>query len=1173
MEASAGTGWCHGGCVAFGPVLHRYSAGRARPLVERLAEAMAEAPPDPLSPEWLATPSEGMRRWVVLELAARLGSSAPGWADGVCANVEPAFPGTLRAAVLAADGSDWRTDPWAPNRLAWTVLEVLSDESTAPALGVPLAPDASRYATARQIADHFDHYHVHRPAMVRSWVEGHEVDGLGQPLVADAVWQPRLWRAVRGRIDQPSAPERWPELLGRLRAGGLELDLPERLFFFGFSLLPSGNFLELLAAVAATRAVHLFLLEPSAYDRHTVLAAAPPPLGGEEGHLRPRAEGDVSSVARHPLLRSWGRSQRETVVLLADAEQRGLSPAADACPDAGPSPSDTLLGRLQAEVRANRAPEPSLRPADGDRTIQLHACYGPARQVAALGDALRHQLADHPDLCEEDIVVLCPALDRFAPLVEAVLGPSAPAASSPGDVVTPVPSPVGSPPLRYRIVDQSVHNGNEAVEATLALLELVSGRFEAPAVVDFLARPPVRSALGFDEEDLADIDRWVVGTCVRWGLDPEHRARFGLSPSVTSNTWQAALDRLLVGSTVEVDDLAVAMGGLAPYAAEAGAVACMGRLAEALRVLGALAAATTEPRALAEWTALLAAAVRLLLAVPAETAWQLEAVQRALAEVLEAAGHVGRTFPLTWGEVRRVLAEYLRGHRGRNDFFRGGITITSLVPLRDVPFRVVCLLGMDQPALTGGNPSGDDLVQAQPVLGDGDARSDLRQALLAAVLAAEDQLLVFRDGHNPRTNQPVPRAVALDELVESVLASVDPPRRGEVDRRLEIDHPCHPFAEACFTEGGLLDGTRWSFGHGDLEGARARRRRVPDRPPFVADRLPPEELAVVQLADLHAFLADPTGAFLSQRLGIRLPRRSDRPETVLPVDLDGLSNWQVGDRLLRARLEGRTVEEWAAYERGLGTLPPGTLGDRHAEELAEQVNALVERAAGLGLVGGRAPTESVDLELPDGTRVVGAVPVALAAGGPGAALVTYSSSKPGHQLRAWLDLMVLSLARPDLHWRSVVVARKGKEATAADYMLAPLADDPPSPEECVSLAVDLYRKGMDEPLPIFPRLSERLTRQPESNLDAVWRSSPSSPVPGEGESDAVLLVYGQCDVDAVLALPARPGDPGRPAERSRAKRLGRALYCAVLASMRDRLQKPAKGRPASARAGRTRKTA
>ncbi|MBV8463427.1 MAG: exodeoxyribonuclease V subunit gamma, partial [Acidimicrobiales bacterium] len=679
--------------------------------------------------------------------------------------------------------------------------QILSDQTAVAELGLPLAPEASRYGVARQIADQFDRYHVHRPSMVRSWARGEEVDGLGARLPNELAWQVRLWRRVRERIGQPSPPERWPELLERLHAGALDLDLPDRLLFFGFSLLPTGDFLDLLAAVATTRDVHLFQLQPTSYDAADLLAAVP--RGGGAGADGIRSHEVDDAVARHPLLRSWGRAQRESATLLADAERRGLF--VDAAASTGRTPSAaTLLGRLQSDVRANRAPEPNFVPEGDDRTVQFHACFGPARQVAALGDTIRHLLLDDTSLAEEDIVVLCPAIDRFAPLIEAVLGPPAPASGSEPDAPSGLTTPATAPALRYRLVDQSVRNANEVVEAALALLDLVSGRFEAPAVVDFLSRPPVRAAFHFDEADLADIDRWVVAARVRWGLDPEHRSRFGLTSTVTSNTWQAALDRLFVGSAVDADGLAVATGEVVPLPVESGSVGCLGRLAEALRLLGDLAAATTVPRPLADWVALVGAGCDRMFATGREAVWQREAVERSLADVLDAAGGEGAHVELVWADVRRVVGEYLGARRGRNDFFRGGITVTSVVPLRDVPFRVVCLLGMDQAALSGSNPSGDDLVQANPVLGDRDPRSDLRQALLAAVQAAEDRVIVLRDGHNPRTNQRVPRAVAVDELFEAVLAAIPPDRRAAVGGRLEVDHPCHPFAEACFTDGGLV---------------------------------------------------------------------------------------------------------------------------------------------------------------------------------------------------------------------------------------------------------------------------------------------------------------------------------------------------------------------------------
>lgn len=1131
-------------------MMHLYSADSAPPLAGRLAEVLSELPTDPMTPEWLAVPSDGMRRWLTLELARYLGASSSGSGDGIAANFIRAYPGTLRSSILNAERDDPRADPWSIDRLVWSVLAVAERAADEPALAgfVSLPPGASRFARARRVADLFDRYHLHRPDMIRSWASGDDRDGRGLELDEQAAWQPRLWRLVRDEIGEASPPEHLPTMVERIRRGTLSLGLPPRLVLFGFTLLPGEGFLDLADAVATRHELHLFLLQPCHVDA---------------GRLGARANDPVD----HPLLRSWGRLPREANLLLAEAEATGLPPVERVETDDATPSATTLLRRLQYDIRTDSAPTPQLVDRS-DRSIRFHACYGPLRQVQALRDALLHMLAEPgTGLSEEDILVLCPDLDRFAPLVEAVFGRSANGSAEAGPPYREgqgrgAPTGPGAPALRFRIADQSIRTTNPLLGATAALLELVAGRFEAPAVLDFLALAPVRQRFRFDDDDLSTIAEWVVGTEVRWGFDPHQRAGFGIPDVIVSNTWQAALDRLVLGATIHDDDRHLAVGDIAPFGVEGGDVEVLGRLAEAMRHLADLADRTLDTLTIENWIALVRQVTEDIFAAPHDASWQMDGLQRILTEVLAAASRQGTVspVPLTFNDIRRLFEEQLNGKVGRPDFFRGGITVTSMTPLRWVPFRVVCILGMDQAAFGSPAPAADDLVAAASRPGDRDPRAEARQALLEAVLAAQDRLVVVRDGRDVRTNQEMPRSLVAAELFDAVLALVDAEQRPAFAEDLEVRHPRHPFDEKCFIDGALGEIGAWGFDPSDLDGARARRRRAPEDRPFLVDLLPSGHTAVIDLADLHAFLKNPVGAFVGQALEARLPRREERLSTVLPVSLTNLERWKVADRMLTARLEGTDTGAWVELERARGTLPPGVLEGELVDELAAVVSAITAESVVRGVRHRVSDPYEVDVELADGTRVVGTVPLRLDTATPGPARVQYSKVWPIYRLSAWLDLMVLAASDPATPWRSVVIGRSTEPNVVVESVdlvaAASGAADGVGPTAALEVAVDCYRRGMREPIPLFPVLSYEQHRS--TARSSQWLNYQGL---GDGAHPAVRLAFPGLDYRAIVGLRALPGDP--PGTGGRMARFADYLWGTVDRSV-DPFTRP--DRPATERA-------
>ncbi|MEJ7765891.1 MAG: exodeoxyribonuclease V subunit gamma, partial [Acidimicrobiales bacterium] len=641
-------------------MLHR--AERADVLATALADILLERQADHLAPEVVAVHSRGVERWLSHHLSARLGTS-PGRSDGVCANLDFPFPGRLVGDALAlATGVERTTDPWRPERLAWPLLEVVDACLDEPWLGMlanhlgggdPDSPDRDRrFGVVRHLADLFDRYAVHRPAMVLAWAAGGHEDGEGRPLPDDAAWQAELWRRLREAVGSASPAERLVQGCAALAGDPGLVDLPGRLSLFGFTRLPA-SYLDVLGALSVHRDVHLFALHPSpvAWDR---LAAVP---GAD-----PEA---ATATIRHPLLASWGRDSREMQLVLERRRPVGAVEVHHPLPEPGPRAAPpSLLQRLQATIRSDEPPGPEDRPllAAGDRSVQVHACHGRSRQAEVVREAITHLLGADPTLEPRDIVVMCPDIDELAPLLHAAFGGPAdevPEGRSAGWSQAP-------PPLPYRLADRSLRQTNPVLGAVAELLVLVEARLTASQVLAFAALPPVRERFGLGDDDLARTADWVRDTGTRWGLDAASRARYDLA-GVATGTWEAGLARLLLGVAMSEDGHRLVGGAFPLDDVDAGDIALAGRFAELVARLGSVVGEMAGARPIAEWVTAIHRAADLLFATHFADAWQRGQLDRLLRDVQdEAAGHPGAPgapldTPLRLAEVRDLLADRLRG--------------------------------------------------------------------------------------------------------------------------------------------------------------------------------------------------------------------------------------------------------------------------------------------------------------------------------------------------------------------------------------------------------------------------------------------------------------------------------------------------------------------------------
>ena len=1071
-------------------MLHLYRAERADRLVQALAGVLAEPPEDPLIQEVIAVPARGIERWLTQELAARLGTT-PGQADGVAANIDFPFPASLVGrAIEAAAGLEEDTDPWVPQRLVWPVLHTLADESldgawidtlrrNVGADGDP-ARAGRRFSSARHIADLFDRYGVHRPQMLLAWQDGKDVDGNGAPLSETDVWQSRLWREVRSRLPVKSPAERLQETVTQLHDGLAVPNLPDRFAVFGLTALPT-SYIEILSALAERRDAHLFLLHPSGQLWDAAAAVLRKPL-----RSRHRDDDPTRTAAVNPLLGSWGRDSREMQVVLAAA---GATDGTHLPLDEEPS---SLLQRIQAEVRSNEAPAPprvdQLDVRAGldakDRSLQVHACHGRTRQVEVLRDAILHVLADDADLEPRDILVMCPDIETYAPLISAVFGASA---------VTTDGEPIDGalPDLRVRLADRAIRQTNPVLRAVAELLTLADARLTASEVLDFAGREPVRRRFRFNDNDLGRLESWVASAGIRWGLDAEHRVAFGLG-EVPENTWRAGLDRILLGVTM-ADEEDRLVGGVCPLDdVSEQEVAVAGRFAEMIERLDTHIRVLREPHTVEDWRTALLGAARALLGTSERDEWQWLQLERMLGDVVDEAKVDGEasTLPLALGEVRALLEDRLRGRPTRANHRTGDLTICTLVPMRSVPHRVICLLGLDDgafPRRTTGD--GDDLLDREPYIGDRDPRTEDRQLLLDALMAATDKLIITYTGRDVRTNETKPPAVPIGELLDVVDRTV---RIGDgstpARSKIVVEHPLQPYDHTNFTAGKLGRDGPWGFDRTRLEGALALGRD--DRQPrkFLTAPLSALEPEDITLDDLIRFVEHPVKSFLRRRLEVYLPETRDEPSDAIPVELNFLERWSLGDKLLDARLKGSDAEAWTRAERARGTLPPGALAETEITTVNATVDAILNAAAKHVPLDAKRSPMTVKIALPGDTRcIVGAVSDVV---DDTVLSLKYSKLGPKHRLAAWVRLLAATATQPERPLRAVTAGRcrSSKSKDVSISFMGPLGDTAQQRrDEALRLLtglVDLYDRGMREPLPLYCKTSAAWAEGVHNDKDA-----------------------------------------------------------------------------------------
>lgn len=1028
-------------------------------VLEALMEFIVERErlDDPFEPEMILVQSTGMAQWLQMTLSQKF---------GIAANIDFPLPASfiwdMFVRVLPEIPKESAFNKQSMSWKLMTLLPQLLEREDFTLLRHYLTDDSDKrklFQLSSKAADLFDQYLVYRPEWLAQWETGHLVEGLGEA----QAWQAPLWKALveythelgQPRWHRANLYQRFIETLES--ATTCPPGLPSRVFICGISALPP-VYLQALQALGKHIEIHLLFTNPCRYywgdikdpaylaklltrQRRHSFEDRELPLFRDSENAGQLFNSDGEQDVGNPLLASWGKLGRDYIYLLSDLES---SQELDAFVDVTP---DNLLHNIQSDILEleNRAVagvnieefsrSDNKRPLDPlDSSITFHVCHSPQREVEVLHDRLLAMLEEDPTLTPRDIIVMVADIDSYSPFIQAVFG------SAPADRYLP-----------YAISDRRARQSHPVLEAFISLLSLPDSRFVSEDVLALLDVPVLAARFDITEEGLRYLRQWVNESGIRWGIDDDNVRELEL-PATGQHTWRFGLTRMLLGYAMES-----AQGewqSVLPYDESSGLIAeLVGHLASLLMQLNIWRRGLAQERPLEEWLPVCRDMLNAFFLPDAETEAAMTLIeqqwQAIIAEGLGA--QYGDAVPLSL--LRDELAQRLDQERISQRFLAGPVNICTLMPMRSIPFKVVCLLGMNDGVYPRQlAPLGFDLMSQKPKRGDRSRRDDDRYLFLEALISAQQKLYISYIGRSIQDNSERFPSVLVQELIDYIgqshyLPGDEALNCDESEARVKAHLTCL-HTRMPFDPQNYQPGERQSYAREWLPAASQAGKAHSE---FVQP-LPFTLPETVPLETLQRFWAHPVRAFFQMRLQVNFRTEDSEIPDTEPFILEGLSRYQINQQLLNALVEQDDAERLFRRFRAAGDLPYGAFGEIFWETQCQEMQQLADR-----VIACRQPGQSMEIDLAcNGVQITGWLPQVQPDG-----LLRWRPSllSVAQGMQLWLEHLVYCASGGN--GESRLFLRKDGE-----WRFPPLAAE--QALHYLSQLIEGYREGMSAPLLVLP---------------------------------------------------------------------------------------------------------
>lgn len=948
-------------------MFHIYHSNQLSLLKSLMVHFMQTRPlSSPFEQEVILVQSPGMSQWLQIQLAESL---------GIAANIHYPLPATfiweMFTRVLSGIPKE---SAFSKDAMTWKLMallpEFLPHEEFKPLLHYLNDDEDKRklHQLAGRVADLFDQYLVYRSDWLASWEKDELIEGLSE----NQRWQKILWVALQQYTKDLNQPQwhrsnlyqQFISTLNNAEEGLLQHCFPPRIFICGISALPQ-VYLQALQAIGRHTEIYLLFTNPCRYywgdiqdPKFLARLNSRKPRHYKQLHESPWFKDEINASSLfndegeqnigNPLLASWGKLGKDNLYFLSELEYTDVLDAFVEIP------RDNLLHQLQADIldledfsqlgttlETYECSENKRVISPDDHSLTFHASHSPQREVEVLQDQLLHLLEQDPELLPRDIIVMVADIDSYTPYIQAVFG------NAPSERYLP-----------FAISDRKARQAHPVLQAFITLLELPQSRFTAEQVLALLEVPALAGHFSIFENELKLLRRWVDESGIRWGLDDENVASF-LLPITGKNTWEFGLLRMLLGYAMESEN--GPWKGVLPYDESSGLVAELaGHLADFLYTLSDWRTRLSETRSLEAWLEVGQQLVDAFFESDEETELVLALIIQQWQKVIENGlkAQYQNEIPLVL--IRDELTVRFDDEKISQRFLAGSINFCTLMPMRSIPFKAVCLLGMNDGIYPRNiQPLGFDLMAEKRRRGDRKRRDDDRYLFLEALSSAEKYLYISYIGKSIRDDRECNPSVLIKELQDYIGQNFRLPEDGglnvddsaaRVNQRLLTQHSRVPFAQENFRIGASFRSyaSEWlpaASGQGEVHLS------------FTEPLNDDDTIDKVSVDALARFYRHPIRAFFQQRLKTNFViEETELPEEE-PFVINALQRYLLNQWLLKALIDQTSTETLFERIKAAGQLPASAFGQIYWEQQIEELLPLAEK-----IRSERLATHSVTLE-------------------------------------------------------------------------------------------------------------------------------------------------------------------------------------------------------------------